>query len=449
MAAEPVAEGLAAVMPDGSGSDDDARAAHVARLRRLVYVALTRARQRVVLAYAATGPDGAAQPPSPFAADALTAIGGTWEDLREELFGPTETLHGTLRLLRQELLDGVARIGGRLGELRLDTDLDISHGVVRYLELVKLAALVDRAPGEDITAALADINQRLLAACTPLQREILLTSTLDETLSAAAHDDRARAQAIAARDEPSLEAFLPRHGEGLLLSASDIETYRSCPLRYKFARVFRIPAAPTLNQRFGILIHQVLERYHARPDAEMATLQELLEAGWRRGGFGDSREERQLHEKARAALTLYHGRLAEQPAQPVWFERSFTFRVGPHRLRGRVDRIDRLPDAGYELIDYKTGRPRTIAQLQDDIQLSLYAVGAREAWQLEATSQAYYYVLDDRKVTVPRQGPDESWIADTVTEVAEGILSQGFEPTPSYGACSTCDYRILCPVAET
>jgi DNA helicase-2/ATP-dependent DNA helicase PcrA len=37
---------------------------------------------------------------------------------------------------------------------------------------------------------------------------------------------------------------------------------------------------------------------------------------------------------------------------------------------------------------------------------------------------------------------------DTVLEVAEGILAQGFEPTPSYAACSTCDFRIICPAAE-
>ena len=48
-----------------------------------------------------------------------------------------------------------------------------------------------------------------------------------------------------------------------MLSASDIDTYRTCPLKYKFARVFRIPQEPTIHQRFGILVHQVLERFHA------------------------------------------------------------------------------------------------------------------------------------------------------------------------------------------
>ena len=192
----------------------------------------------------------------------------------------------------------------------------------------------------------------------------------------------------------------------------------------------------------------MLERYHAHRGETRSELDSLLDAGWRRGGFGDSEEERQLREKGRQALAVYHERLQHEPAEPVWFERSFSFRMGPHHLRGRVDRIDKLPGEGYELIDYKTGRPKTATQLKQDIQLSLYAVGAREAWRLEAPQQAYYYVLDDEKVPVARDDTDAEWIRETVLEVADGILGQGFEPTPSYAACSMCDYRIVCPAAE-
>ena len=105
----------------------------------------------------------------------------------------------------------------------------------------------------------------------------------------------------------------------------------------------------------------------------------------------------------------------------MWFERQFTFKLGPHLLRGRVDRVDRLPGGEYELIDYKTGRPKTAAQLAEDVQLSLYAVGAREAWQLEASRQAYYYLLDDQKVAVPDDDGDRAeWIREVATEVARG-----------------------------
>jgi len=427
----------------------DTRATHLAEMRRLLYLAMTRARRRLVLAYPAGSERGAQQQPSPFVEEARAALGGSWEVREEELFGPAETLHATFRMLRDEVLEGLPRVGGRLGELRFDTDLDIAHAVVRYLELLKLAALIERPAGQGVDEALPELNVRLLQAATPLQREVFETSALDEYLLDAERDERRRARAVAAREEPSLEAFLPKRGDGLVLSASDIETYRICPLRYKFARVFRIPTEPTLNQRFGILVHQVLERFHAAGGSHsLAELLGILDAGWRRGGFGDSDEEVQLRGKAEASLTRYHDRIQSEEAEPVWFERAFAFRMGPHLLRGRVDRVDRRPDGSHELIDYKTGRPKSAAQLHDDVQLSLYAVGAREAWQLEAAHQAYYYVLDDEKVAVRRDEADREWIVDTVHEVADGILSQGFEPTPSYAACSTCDFRIICPAAE-
>jgi DNA helicase-2/ATP-dependent DNA helicase PcrA len=354
----------------------------------------------------------------------------------------------TLALLREEVLGSVARIGGRLGELRLDTDLDISHGVVRYLELLKLSALLQRPEGQSLADALADINTRLLAATTSLQREIFQTSTLDDALLDVDCDERTRAQALLPREEHSLGPFLPRRGIGLALSAGDIQTYRSCPLRYKFARVLRIPTEQTIHQRFGIVVHQVLERFHADGKTTLAQMLELLDGGWRRSGFGDDPYERELYEKAAVALTRYHARLQEHAAEPVWFERQFDFRLGPHHLRGRVDRVDRLGDGRYELIDYKTSRPKTAEQLKDDVQLSLYALAAREDWGLESTLQSYYYVLDDLKVPVPRDERDANAVRDIVLEVGEGILAQEFEPTPSRSACSICDYRIVCPAAE-
>ncbi len=422
---------------------------HAAGMRRLLAVAITRARRGVVLAYPATSTRGAGLSPSALVEDARLAIDGSWEDRAEELFGPAEALHSTFSQLRDELLDSVGRIGSRLGELRLDTDLDISHGAVRFLELVKLAALLDRPAGQSLDESLGDINARLAQAATPLQREIFESSPLDEMLLGAERDERGRAATRAAREEPSLEPFLARRGDGVVLSASDIETYRTCPLKYKFARVLRIPQETTLNQRFGIVVHQVLERYHATGGTTSDDLLGLLESAWRRGGFGDSDQERQLGGKARAALLRYRDRLAACGDEPRWFERSFAFKLGRHHIRGRVDRIDALAGGGFGLIDYKTGVPRTAEELGDDVQLALYAVGAREAWGIEATERSYYYVLDDVRVAVPNAGANASdWITETVAEVGAGVLAQGFEPTPSQAACSWCDFRIACPAAE-
>jgi len=396
--------------------------------------------------------------------------------------GAGERLQAMFELLREEVLESAVRIGGRLSELRLDTELDVAHGVVRYLELIKLAAVLQRDPEYDLRAAIDDLNARLLASATALEREIFQTSVLDELLIEAQTpegDPRAGrlsaspaaerrsglgALGLGAAEELSLGPFLPRKGHGLALSASDVAIYRSCPLRYKFARVLRIPTEQTLHQRFGIVVHQVLERYHAAALSELEDLFALFDAGWRRAGLGEDSVEQALREKGYDALRRYYARLEREPGTPVWFERSFNFRLGPHHVRGRVDRVDRVgvhTDAGggsgdagdgsadsFELIDYKTSRAKPAAELREDTQLSLYALAAREDWGLQSVRLAYHYVLDDRKVEVPCGPEGADAVRETVLEVGEGILAQRFEATPSRATCALCDYRITCPVAE-
>ena len=322
------------------------REPHAEEMRRLLHLAMTRAADTLVLAYSARTERGALQPPSPFVEEAREAVGGEWIERAEELFGPDEALHAAFSELRDELLADVPRVAGTLGDLRLDTDTDLHHGVVRYLELVKLSAVLSRPQGQAVEEALAQANAVLLQGATVLQREMLESSPLDELVLSAERDARARTAAIARRAEPSLESFLPRRGEGLLLSASDIDTYRTCPLKYKFARVFRIPSEPTLNQRFGILVHQVLERYHQSAGGTRST--SCSACSRPAGGAAASAasdEERQLHAKAEAALRRYDERTRGEDTEPVWFEKGFQFSIGAHTLRGRVDRVDRLPAA--------------------------------------------------------------------------------------------------------
>lgn len=451
LASEPVADEL---LHEPLPADDEAT--RRSRLRQRIYVAITRARERVVLIQPGSAAHGGGAEAALEEVElARQALGAEWVEIEEDLFGPAETLHATHRLLRDELMDGTSRAASRLAELRLDTDLDVSHAVVRYLELLKVAALIARAesdPDHGLGEALRDINARIEQAVTADQREIFASSPLDQYLLDAERDVRHRARVVAVRDEPSLARFLPMRGEGVMLSATDIETYRSCPLRYKFARVFRIPQEPTLHQRFGIVVHQVLERYHKQATtAELGPLAELLsllDASWRRAGLGDSDEERQLRRKATAALTRYHERAQAASARPVWFERQFSFRLGPHLVRGRVDRVDLLQSGEYELIDYKTGRPRSAEQLAADVQLSLYALAAREAWGLEAARGVYHYLLDDERVTVASEPERVEWVREVAVAVAEGVRAQEFEPTPGVRACGLCDYRLLCPAVE-
>jgi DNA helicase-2/ATP-dependent DNA helicase PcrA len=412
------------------------------------------ARSGLVLARVERGEGGEVRASERYASS-LAEAGGEEEEHKEELFGPAEGLHATYRMLREEMLAASWKAGRELSEPRLDTAIDVNRAIARYLELLKLAALAQR-PGDEATAEAIDaVNGLLRQVATPEQQAELDASSLDSYLLGSEREREGRRRLIAARQEPSLEAFLPRRGDGALsLSASDLGLYLTCPLKYKFARVFGIPQEPTINQRFGILIHNVLERFHKEGEDQateegLRRLMSLFEAGWRRTGFGSSDDELQFRDRARQAMRLYWERESESEGEPVWLERKFDIRIGEHHVRGRVDRVDRLPDGDYELIDYKTGERKSEADLESDLQLALYRLAAREAWELEANTGSYYYVLDADKVAAPVRADDAERVERTVFQVGEGVLGQDFEPRPSPTVCSWCDYRLICPAAES
>ena len=418
--------------------------------RPAVAAAVTSAGEAVVLSR--VGADDAGAGRSGPQEDAFSAAVAIEEVHQEELFGPAEDLHSTYRMMREEVLEASWRVGRELIEPRLDTPTDLNRAITRYLELLKLAALAQRGGERLDSDAIDAVNGLLGQVATPEQLDELERSTLDPYLLANERERDLRQELIDSRSEPSLAAFLPKRGGDLRLSASDLELYLTCPLKYKFARVFGIPRTPTINQRFGILIHNVLHRFHdpktTPPGAGLEELMSMLEAGWRRSGFGDSNDELQFRDRAVSAMETYWLNEKQSSQEPLWLERQFEFRIGPHYLRGRVDRVDRREDGSYEVIDYKTGQRVESGRHGGDIQLALYRLGAREAWDVEIESGSYYYVLEGEKVEVESGADDRERVERTALEVGEGILGQDFEPRPSPAVCGWCDFRMVCPASE-
>jgi RecB family exonuclease len=146
---------------------------------------------------------------------------------------------------------------------------------------------------------------------------------------------------------------------------------------------------------------------------------------------------RQFFEAARSA----------PPPEVIETERRFELHVGSAKLAGRVDRIDRTGPDTVAIVDYKTGKPKSQEDADDSLQLSLYALAARETWGKRADRLVFHNLENNTAVYSTRTDAELEAAKLRVEEVAQRIARGEFPPNPKYH-CAFCPYRNLCPATE-
>jgi len=121
--------------------------------------------------------------------------------------------------------------------------------------------------------------------------------------------------------------------------------------------------------------------------------------------------------------------------------------VGSAKLTGRVDRIDRTGADTVAIVDYKTGKPRSQEDADESLQLSLYALAARDAFGKRADRLIFHNLENNMAVHTTRSDGELEAAKLRVQKAAEGIARGEFAAKPGY-QCSYCPYRNLCPATE-
>jgi len=233
------------------------------------------------------------------------------------------------------------------------------------------------------------------------------------------------------------------------LSYSSISTYETCPAKYRFQYEERLPTSPSPALAFGDSLHRALHRFHARPVPVAPSLPELLEMledVWVSEGYADPAEEQTYREHARQVLAQYHRENAHAYRIPAALEFRFEIEVEGITLSGVIDRMDRIPGGGYEIIDYKTNRrlpPRE--RIDRDLQLSIYHLAAREVWGIEPERLTLYYLLPNQRMSTARTREDLDELRRRIAIVAERIQAGRFEPRQN-PLCDWCEFQARCPL---
>jgi RecB family exonuclease len=233
------------------------------------------------------------------------------------------------------------------------------------------------------------------------------------------------------------------------LSYSSINTYETCPAKFKFQYEDRLPGSASPALSFGDSLHRALHRFHNRPVPVAPSREELLdmlEGVWVREGYRDEAEERTYLDHGRQVLDLYHRENAEQYRIPVALEHRFSIEVEGVQINGTIDRMDRIPGGGYEVIDYKTNRrlPPS-ARVNKDLQLSMYHLAAKEIWGIEPERLTLYYLLPGQRMSTSRTAEDVDELRRRIATVAERVEAGKFEPREN-ALCDWCDYKPMCPI---
>jgi DNA helicase-2/ATP-dependent DNA helicase PcrA len=236
------------------------------------------------------------------------------------------------------------------------------------------------------------------------------------------------------------------------LSATTIEMYEKCPLRFKLSRDWNIPGAPAASLQYGTAVHTVLKDYYdALAQGRPRTIEDSLTLFRNElaGAYFDDEHQRDLYRRqGEEQLTNFLTARAEEPAPEVLkTEWSFALNLGGVRVQGRVDRIDRVA-SGLCVIDYKTGRARQPKDAEESLQLSLYALAVAEKFPERLGSLAILNLEDGTRVETARTQAQLDAAIVRVTSVAEGITAGNFEPRPDHMRCRYCDFRNLCPATE-
>ena len=277
-------------------------------------------------------------------------------------------------------------------------------------------------------------------------------ASLDPADAAALDDQLGRltitARALVTARPAPLPAVIPVPPD-LKLSFSQLEAYRFCPLKYQYAYLYQIPTKPTPQMQLGTNVHACLEAFGLRLMAGQTPSQEELLAiydeTWRADGYNDPRLEARDKVYGRQLVADYYEHNRQTLTPPLFVEKPFLLQVGDAWLRGFIDRIDSRPDGRVEVVDYKTGKPKTTAQVGDRLQLTIYAMACRDVLHVTPAAMSFYYLQNNEKLTFPYEEQALVEAAQTITTTAQKIRAGAFAPTPEYGKCRVCDFRAICP----
>jgi putative RecB family exonuclease len=243
------------------------------------------------------------------------------------------------------------------------------------------------------------------------------------------------------------------------LTPSKVGKFVSCPLAFRYSYIERIPEPTTTYQLRGTIIHRVLQALFGLAAATRTyeRAMELFDVAWSAAEESGELGDLELSEAAMRSFRIENSNLIakyfalEDPSTvtPVGIELDLRVNVDGVDFRGIIDRLDRLSDGRFAIVDYKTGRsPRADRSRSRMLGVNFYAFLCERLLGIRPSEVRLMYLGD--QVVVVESPTDQSLRglhlrANAVWGAIERACDSGdFRPSPS-PLCKSCSYQEMCP----
>ena len=248
-----------------------------------------------------------------------------------------------------------------------------------------------------------------------------------------------------------LRKFLPDH-----FSYSQLESFRKCPLEYKFRSILKIPIRGKSVFSFGKTIHATLQRFvNDYLDSNQKSLFDNIEnlfkiydEEWISDWYDSPTIKGEFYEKGKIILKKFYDDFKENNPKILFIddepaiEKGFKLKINGNVFVGMIDRMDEIK-GGVEIIDYKTGSPKKTLTKEEKLQLMIYALAAKKVLGLNPVKLTYYYLDDCSKASFEVKEDSIEKTEKELREIIEKIKRSNFKPTKGWH-CQYCDFKDIC-----
>ncbi len=237
------------------------------------------------------------------------------------------------------------------------------------------------------------------------------------------------------------------------LSRQQIDDYFTCPKKYYFAHIIRIPLLENHQLMYGTAVHAALDYYFQRKiSGEKIALDQLL-ADFRQAfhsvGFITREHEDKRFQAGIGALTKFYKEDQKNGSIPNRVESAFVFSTGDVIVNGRFDLIYGTGKSS-EIRDFKTsnvaGQKEADRRIKESTQMKIYALAWFEKNRVIPKTTLYFIEsgLMGERIFAEKELEEAKRMIETV---AAGIKKDDTTAKPDRFSCQYCPYKTICSEA--